>query len=140
MACLFRAPYRILHGEHASLTRTDLRLRQADSACYSIVFVLNLKHGGRAMTCQLDGLRLSFPWSILTLRNGVDTGRFIPAKDKVSQREKLLGLGADIQLVGIFGRFGPYKRHDYLLNAFADIAVMCQTAPASCRWWWGTRG
>lgn len=124
IACLFRAPYRILHGEHASLTRTDLRLRKRIQRKLFYRFCTRIHTVGWAMTRQLDGLRLSSQ-SILTLQNGVDTDRFIPAKGKVSQREKLLGLGADIQLVGIFGRFGPYKRHDYLLNAFADIAVRC---------------
>ncbi len=114
-------PGRILHGEHASLTQADLVFRKRLQRKVLYRFCTQIHTVGRAMTRQLDGLRFA-PRPVITLQNGVDTGRFVPCPDKPALRRELLGLSGDVRLAGIFGRFGPYKRHAQLLEAFAEVA------------------
>ncbi|MBT6462890.1 MAG: glycosyltransferase [Opitutae bacterium] len=110
----------IFHGEHASLTLTDLRLRKRLQRILLYRLCKKIHTVGDSMTRQLDELKLS-PTPVLTLRNGVDTVLFQPNKDKAQIRKELLDLSGELLLVGVFGRFGPYKRHEFLLEAFAEI-------------------
>ena len=48
--------------------------------------------------------------------NGVDTERFQPGDKQSARRE--LGLQENTPTIGMLGRFGPFKRHDLLLEAF----------------------
>jgi glycosyltransferase involved in cell wall biosynthesis len=108
----------ILHGEHASLTSTDLSFRKRLQRKLLYRLCKKIHTVGDSMTRQLDELKLSH-MPVLTLQNGVDTCLFKPSLDKVQIRKELLDLPEESVLVGIFGRFGPYKRHEFLLEAFA---------------------
>jgi len=110
---------KILQGEHAQLTaaeRTPRRMFQRRvlySRCARIHTVA---------TEQLEELvGAGFPArKIVAIVNGVDNVRFAPGQRAVVRRA--LGLPVDAEIIGMVGRFGPFKRHDALLEAFAAIA------------------
>ena len=109
----------LLQGEHAHLTReerTQRRLRQRRwlyRACAAVHTV--------SVPMRDELLSLGFPAAkIAVVPNGVDTARFAPG-DRTAARQ-IFGLPSDALVVGIVGRFGPYKRHDALLDAFDLIA------------------
>ena len=58
---------------------------------------------------------------IVVLLNGVDTDRFAPG-DVQTARRQLNGLPESALVVGIVGRFGLYKRHAVLIEAFTTVA------------------
>jgi len=110
----------ILHGEHSQLTaeeRGPKRLRQRRL----------LYRSCRAVHCVSAGIRseligLGFPERLLVLTtNGVDPERFQPG-DRAAARQRL-GIPASAgAVIGIIGRFGLFKRHDVLLDAFDLLA------------------
>jgi len=109
----------ILHGEHASLNEEECsprRLRQRRL----------LYHCCRSVHTVAEGLtrhlvELGFPSKkITTIVNGVDTHRFFPG-DRLSTRRQIPVPEAAL-LLGIVGRFGPFKRHAMLLEAFSSLA------------------
>ena len=109
----------ILHGEHSELTedeRKPKRLRQRHllyRCCRKIHTVSN------SLRRQL--IDFGFPASKITvIANGVDTGRFAPG-ERVAARRKI-GLPTDALVIGIVGRFGPYKRHSMLIESFTLLA------------------
>jgi glycosyltransferase involved in cell wall biosynthesis len=108
----------ILHGEHASLTTTDLSFRKRLQRKLLYRLCAKIHTVGYSMTRQLDELKLS-KMPVLTLQNGVDTRLFKPCMDKGQVRKELLDLPKGFFIIGVFGRFGPYKRHEFLLDAFA---------------------
>ena len=121
LATLGGRTYPILHGEHSQLAPWELeprRLRQRHKlyrACRAIHTVSQ---------SQLDELiQLDFPREKITaIVNGVDTTHFAPS-DRISARTRL-GLPADATVLGLVGRFGPFKRHDILLAAFEELAPL----------------
>ena len=109
----------LLQGEHSQLTeeeRQPRRLRQRH----------RLYRGCRAIHTVSTATReelvaCGFPaGKIVAIANGVDTERFSPG-DKLAAR-RALGLPPEAVCIGIVGRFGPYKRHGQLLEAFELIA------------------
>ena len=109
----------LLQGEHAHLTadeRSPRRLRQRRwlyRACAAVHTV------SPPMRDEL--LALGFPPAKITvIPNGVDTAHFSPGDRGAARR--IFDLPSDALVVGIVGRFGPYKRHDALLDAFDLIA------------------
>ena len=109
----------LLQGEHAHLTaeeRSPRRLHQRRwlyRACAGIHTV------SAPMRDEL--LALGFPAAKITvIPNGVDTAHFAPG-DRTAVR-RIFDLPSDALVVGIVGRFGPYKRHDALLDAFDLLA------------------
>jgi glycosyltransferase involved in cell wall biosynthesis len=58
---------------------------------------------------------------LVTLRNGVDSERFKPG-DRCAAREKIGGLPPDALVLGMVGRFMPWKGHALLIEAFEKIA------------------
>lgn len=109
----------ILHGEHAELNPEELsprRLRQRSffyRCCRRIHTVSN------SLRDHLQ--RLGFPGRKLeVVVNGVDTIRFTPASREAARRH--LNLPAAGTIVGIVGRFGPFKQHTLLIDAFARVA------------------
>jgi glycosyltransferase involved in cell wall biosynthesis len=109
----------ILHGEHSQLAAWELqptRLRQRRRgyrACRKIHTV------SQPQLAELLGLGFP-PEKLCAIPNGVDTTRFVPA-GRTASRERL-GLPGDAQVIGLVGRFGPYKGHRVLLEAFQQIA------------------
>ena len=109
----------ILHGEHSQLAPWELeprRLRQRHKLYRTCRAIHTVSQS------QLDELiRLDFPREKLsTIANGVDTAHFAPG-DRIAAHTKL-GLPADAIVLGLVGRFGPFKRHDTLLAAFEELA------------------
>ncbi len=109
----------LLQGEHAQLTeeeRQPRRLRQRRwlyKCCRAVHTVSQAMHD--------ELIALGFPAARITaIANGVDTIRFAPG-DKADSR-RALGLTENAVCIGIIGRFGAYKRHGQLLDAFEGIA------------------
>ena len=119
LATLGGRTYPILHGEHSQLAPWEMeprRLRQRHKlyrACCAIHTVSQ---------SQLDELlTLGFPSGKLSaIANGVDTVHFSPA-DRATSRG-VLGLPPNALVIGLVGRFGPFKKHDVLLAGFEQIA------------------
>jgi glycosyltransferase involved in cell wall biosynthesis len=108
----------ILHGEHSLLAaweKTPKRLRQRRRfyrACRSVHTV------SVAQRKELLELGLQHP-PIVAIPNGVDTARF-HVRDAAAARQEL-GLPPAGPVLALVGRFGPYKGHAVLLEAFAAI-------------------
>jgi glycosyltransferase involved in cell wall biosynthesis len=109
----------ILHGEHAELTPAELRphrrfirrLLYRRASC-----VHTVSHSLRESLIR-DG----FPaGKIEVVVNGVDTARFQPGSRVEARRQT--GLPTDATLIGLVGRFGPFKRHADLIQAFEQLA------------------
>ena len=108
----------ILQGEHAELTTEDLTFRRLwlrrclYRCCHS---VHSVSHGLHDQLC-----RLRFPRSKLrVIVNGVDTARFAVPDDKTCmEARRNLGIPSHALVLGIVGRFGPFKRHQLLIEAF----------------------
>lgn len=119
LASGFGRRWPILHGEHSQLTdeeRSPRRLRQRRWLYRACRAVHTVSAGIRD-----ELLSLGFAGErIHVLANGVDTARFVPG-NLVTARHAF-GLPSDAQVLGIVGRFGAYKRHDILMDAFEQIA------------------
>jgi len=111
--------FRIVHGEHAELTPSELaphrrllrRLlyRRADR-------IHTVSHSLRRSL-----VRQGFPGGrIEVIVNGVDTARFRPGPREEARRAT--GLPPHGTILGLAGRFGPYKRHAALIEAFERLA------------------
>lgn len=115
----------IIQGEHSQLTPDELtprRLRQRHSLYRSCRAIHTVAHPMRA-----ELLGLGFPAEKITvIPNGVDTARFAPGERTAARQG--LSLPADALCLGIVGRFGPFKRHAVLLDAFDEIASRFPTA------------
>jgi glycosyltransferase involved in cell wall biosynthesis len=110
----------ILHGEHAEFTPGELaphrlllrrllyrRVRRVHTVSQSLKESL-VSHG--------------FPaGKIDVIVNGVDAGRFSPGSKADARRE--LGLPLDGTILGLVGRFGAFKRHIQLIEAFDQLAL-----------------
>ncbi|MEK0449975.1 MAG: hypothetical protein RL088_2243 [Verrucomicrobiota bacterium] len=116
---------RILHGEHSQLAPWELeprRIRQRQRlyrACREIHTV------SREQVAELGSL--GFPESkIFAIPNGVDTARFSPG----SQEKAALALDipGSAPVIGLVGRFGPFKRHDALIAALPAIRTAFRDA------------
>jgi glycosyltransferase involved in cell wall biosynthesis len=109
----------ILHGEHSLLPpydREPRRLRQRRwlyHCCRRIHTVCN------ASREELIGL--GYPGEkIISILNGVDTDRFSPGPGDAVRRR--FGLPESALVIGIVGRFGPFKQHSLLIEAFNRLA------------------
>lgn len=106
----------IIHGEHALFAqweREPRRLRQRRRlyrACCAVHSVSD------AQVEEIRALGLGHP-RLTAIANGVDTLRFSPG-DRGTSRAKL-GIPSGVQVAGVVGRFGPYKRHDAMIEAFS---------------------
>ena len=109
----------IVHGEHARLAPWELeprRIRQRHRL-YRACRAIHTVSGGQRDELVRHGFA---PATICAIPNGVDTGRFISGNRNKSRDE--FGIPMDAVVVGLVGRFGPYKRHDALLSALGEIA------------------
>jgi len=113
----------ILHGEHAELALGErswqrLALRRClYSRCRTVHTV------SESLTRDLLGCGLRHP-RLSTVPNGVDTQRFQPKASRTSVIEELsLPIPKDGFVIGMVGRFGPFKRQHLLVEAFDLIAA-----------------
>ena len=110
----------LIQGEHSQLTDDELtprRLRQRRWLYRACRAVHTVSH---PMRDELLALGFSAE-KISVIPNGVDTAHFTPGDRRAARRA--LGQPADAVCIGIVGRFGPYKRHAVLLDAFDEIAA-----------------
>lgn len=109
----------ILHGEHSLLAdweKLPSRLRQRRvlyHACRAIHTV------SAAQIPEISPL-LSSKNKITAIPNGVDTAHFQPREQNYARIQ--LGLPPGALVLGLVGRFGPFKQHDILMAAFESIA------------------
>jgi len=109
---------RIVHGEHAELTPEELSPRRK--------MLRRLLYGRvRRVHTVSRGLRESligqgFPAEkIDVVVNGVDTRYFAPGPREDARAQT--GLPRDAVVLGLVGRFGEYKRHLELIDAFERL-------------------
>lgn len=112
----------ILQGEHAQLRPDEktLKRRLIRKLGYRRCKMIHTVSNGLREDLIATGLPGE---KIQTILNGVDCTRFIPV-DKTT-REQLRtqhGLPADSVVIGIVGRFGAFKRHSRLVEAFEKLA------------------
>lgn len=109
----------LVQGEHSQLTadeRSARRLRQRRILYRTCRSIHTVSDGMRT-----ELLDLGFPQAkIQTVRNGVNTQRFAPGSR--TEARNLWGIPEESLVVGMVGRFGPFKGHDVLLDAF-DLLV-----------------
>jgi glycosyltransferase involved in cell wall biosynthesis len=112
------AKNRILHGEHAELTACELSPRRVwlRRLLYSRVRrVHTVSHGLRASL-----IRHGFPGAkIEVVVNGVDAADFSPGSR--DEARALTGLPRRSLVLGLVGRFGEFKRHRELIEAFERL-------------------
>lgn len=119
LATLGGRTHPIVHGEHALLAPWELeprRIRQRARLyghCRAVHTVSDSQLG------ELIRLGLDHP-GLTAIANGVDTTRFSPGDSAAAKAR--LELPADALVIGLVGRFGPFKRHDALIEAYEKIS------------------
>jgi glycosyltransferase involved in cell wall biosynthesis len=119
LAAPFGRRCRIVHGEHAELTPSELapHRRLIRRLLYRRVDrVHTVSHSLRESLVR-QGFRAD---RIEVIANGVDTARFQPGSMEEARRET--GLPLDATILGLVGRFGAFKRHAELIQAFEQLA------------------
>ena len=120
LATRFGRTVPVLHGEHSQLTDEEKRGRKrvVRSLFYRGCRAVHTVSQGQAGELAQLGLKRA-PFRAVI--NGVDTARFSPAAS--GEVRAHLGIGSgDAFVVGIVGRFGPFKGHLRLFAAFERIA------------------
>jgi glycosyltransferase involved in cell wall biosynthesis len=112
----------IVQGEHAELTAEELtprRLRMRHLLYRSCHTVHSVSLG---LHQQLQELGFP-PAKLRPIINGVDTGKFTPPSPETRRQARhIAGVPEEATVIGIVGRFGPFKRHALLIRAFEAIA------------------
>jgi glycosyltransferase involved in cell wall biosynthesis len=112
----------IVQGEHSLLTPmecTARRLRQRRWLYRGCARVHTVSEQLRQQLLQLGFHREK----VVTICNGVDTDRFSESDPLIARNAIGLGhLPANARILGIVGRFGAFKRHDVLVEAFNLLA------------------
>ncbi|MDF1852679.1 MAG: glycosyltransferase [Verrucomicrobiales bacterium] len=109
--------FALVQGEHAQLREDERtpRRRRIRKISYRLC---------RAVHTVSEGLRrelieFGLPASLIrVIRNGVDSDRFCPNSDSSRASETL----SEDFVIGMVGRFGAFKRHDLLIQAFEVLA------------------
>lgn len=109
----------ILHGEHAQLNVSELAwkklwLRKLLYRACAGVHTVSAGQKDELLACGLKHHRL------LALINGVDTHRFRPAVKE--EARQWIRLPVEARVLGIVARFGSFKRHAALVEAFERVA------------------
>ena len=109
----------IVHGEHADLTASELAPHRR---LFRRLLYGRVRHIHTVSHALRDSLvRKGFPGGkIGVIVNGVDTARFQPGLKTGARQET--GLPLEATLLGLVGRFGPFKRHAELIEAFELLA------------------
>lgn len=100
----------LFHGEHSQLNAAEMNWKRLwlRRLLYKACAGIHTVSAGQREELQSCGIRHN---KLLALINGVDTERFHPA-------ERL----AEDRVIGIVARFGYFKRHAALVEAFEKIA------------------
>jgi glycosyltransferase involved in cell wall biosynthesis len=109
---------RTIHGEHAELTPQELAPRRVMLRRFLYGRVRRVHTVSEELRRSL--IRLGFPpEKIGVVVNGVDTARFCPASRAEARAET--GLPRDAVILGLVGRYGEFKRHIDLIDAFERL-------------------
>jgi glycosyltransferase involved in cell wall biosynthesis len=109
----------ILHGEHAELTASELTPHRL--LVRRLLYRRTRRVHTVSQSLRESLVRQGFPaGKIEVIVNGVDTARFHPGPREKARLET--GLPLDATLLGLVGRFGPFKRHAELIQAFERLA------------------
>jgi len=113
---------RLVHAEHSALAAADLEPRRLDQRrrCYRNAWCVHTV--SHALVDDLRTHGLAHP-RFRAIVNGVDTSRFHPDSEAGTRARSRLGIPQDARVVGMVGRFGPFKRHDLLLDAFRSTGA-----------------
>lgn len=114
---------RLLHGEHAQLNPVDLTRKRLAQRRFFYSFCEKIHTVSHALKMDLveAGLRAK---DAVVIRNGVDTARFSPCRDRREAKRKVFGdSGRRNRVLGMVARFGAHKRHDLLIDAFDLLAA-----------------
>src|SRR5581483_1128391 len=110
----------ILHGEHSQLTSEEQgfkRLWQRRILYHACSRVHTVSE-----TLRQQLIQFGFPVAkIDVVENGVDTDRFVPAEQ--TSARALINMPRDVVVLGIVGRFGAFKGHMVLIEAFERLAI-----------------
>lgn len=113
---------RILHGEHAQLTLEELRPRRLWARRVLFRLVDQIHTVSYSQKCELVGLGVP-ERRIEAVLNGVDLHRFAPSSGGGKEAaKKAIGLPGTSLVLGMVGRFGSFKRHMDLIDAFEKMA------------------
>lgn len=108
----------ILHGEHAEFRGDDLTLKRNIQR----KFFFGLSHRVVPVSESLGQHLIEHGVArekVFAINNGVDCERYIPG-DRRAVRASL-GLPENAIIIGMVGRFGQYKRHDLMVDAFEKL-------------------
>ena len=110
---------RILHGEHAQLSPAEwvprrLWFRRLLYRLVERVHTVSLAQRQELISLGFAGSKIE------VVVNGVDVQRFVPALDPAVVRSSL-SLPGDALVIGMVGRFGSFKRHKELIQAFESV-------------------
>jgi glycosyltransferase involved in cell wall biosynthesis len=109
----------ILHGEHAEFAEVDLTLRRRVQRAVLYRQVEKIVPVSESLGEHLISHGAPAD-KMAAINNGVDTERFVPGNRSAAREQ--FGLPQEAVVLGMVGRFGPYKRHDLLIAAFEDFA------------------
>jgi len=113
----------IIHGEHGMFDRDslgwkrELQRKLLYRCCHTVHTV------SPSLMTAIEDVGLSHP-RLCSVRNGVDTDRFSPHPCGVAHAQRKLGLRNEDEIlttIGIVGRFGAYKGHTALIEAFEKL-------------------
>jgi glycosyltransferase involved in cell wall biosynthesis len=110
----------VLHGEHHLPPPADFDRKRFLQR--SVFYLGCRKVHTVSESLRQELIRHGLPADkLVTLRNGVDSERFQPG-DRAAARQKIGGLPEDALVLGLVGRFMPWKGHVTLIEAFEKIA------------------
>jgi glycosyltransferase involved in cell wall biosynthesis len=111
---------RTIHGEHAELTPQELAPRRMMLRRFLYGRVRRVHTVSEGLKRSLIGQGFQ-PEKIDVVVNGVDTARFTPGSKAEARTET--GLPPDGLVLGLVGRYGEFKRHLELIEAFERLQM-----------------
>ena len=112
--------YPILHGEHGQLTGEYCEPDRVSQRKKYWQYCRRV----HTVSPSLKDHFVSFGFpeeKIEVVNNGVDSDHFVPPVDRAALRQRL-NIPPNALVVGMVGRFGPWKRHDAVVEAFQTLA------------------
>jgi glycosyltransferase involved in cell wall biosynthesis len=112
----------LVHGEHSALSEADLKPRRLAQRRRFYRSAWAVHTVSNALVEDLRAHGLGHP-RMRAVVNGVDAARFHADTEARLRVREELGIPADAPVVGMVGRFGAFKRHALLLEAFASLGA-----------------
>ena len=112
----------IVQGEHSALTEEEKSPRRISQRRWLYRCCARIHTVADSMRGEL----IAFGFRedrIEAIANGVDTDRFAPGERAAARAG--IGVPSDAIVIGIVGRFGPFKGHDLMIEAFEKLATQC---------------